>query len=145
MASPDGRGTLCFLVVLVGFYEKTWPMSNRHAALIHILDDDSLLNVFHLYRPFLLGEDQDDDTRLVGGERHWAGERWRYKLTHVCQRWRKLVLGSASHLGLWLVCTFGTPVADMLAHSPPLPLVIEYSYAGRDITADEAGIIFALN
>jgi hypothetical protein len=30
----------------------------------------------------------------------------------------------------------------MLAHSPPLPLIIDYSYRNRDITAeDEEGII----
>lgn len=28
-------------------------------ASIHILDDDSLLHIFHLYRPFLFGEDED--------------------------------------------------------------------------------------
>ena len=33
----------------------------------NILDDDSLLNTFYLYRPFLLGEDQDEDARLMGG------------------------------------------------------------------------------
>jgi hypothetical protein len=34
-------------------------------------------------------------------------------------------------------------MADMLAHSPPLPLVIDYT--GKDITAeDEEAIIFAL-
>ena len=36
-------------------------------ASIHILDDDSLLNVFYLYRPFLLGEDDNEDDRLLGG------------------------------------------------------------------------------
>jgi hypothetical protein len=56
-------------------------------ASIHILDDDSLLNVFHLYRPFLLGEDQDEGARLEGGKGSWARGRWWYKLSHVCQRW----------------------------------------------------------
>jgi hypothetical protein len=36
-------------------------------ASIHILDDDSLLNVFHLYRPHLLGEDGDEGDRRIGG------------------------------------------------------------------------------
>jgi hypothetical protein len=59
------------------------------------------------------------------------------------QRWRNIILGSASYLDVTLVCTKGTPVADMLAHSPPLPLVIDYR--SRVITAeDEEGIIFAL-
>ena len=80
--------------------------------------------------------------RYDGGVR-WIGERWWYRLAHVCQRWRNLILGSASYLGLCLVCTYDTPVADMLAHSPPLPLVVDYQ--GTDITAkDEEAVILAL-
>ena len=86
---------------------------------IHILDDYSLLNIFYLYRPFLLGEDGNDSDRLLGGSEGWADEHWWFKLTHVCRRWRNLILGAASYLGLCLACTNGTPVADMLAHSPP--------------------------
>jgi hypothetical protein len=113
-----------------------------HTTSIHILDDYSLLNIFYLYRPFLLGEGQDVTIRYRGGVQ-WVGERWWYRLAHVCQRWRNLILGSASYLGLCLVCTYGTPVADMLAHSPPLPLVIDYD--DTDITAeDEEAIILAL-
>jgi hypothetical protein len=81
-------------------------------------------------------------TRVAGGD-DWGGERWWYRLAHVCQRWRDLILGSASYLGLCLFCTYGTPVADMLAHSPPLPLVIDFQY--DDITAeDKEAIILAL-
>ena len=102
---------------------------------IHVLDDDSLLNIFNLYRPFLLGEEnQGVNIRFTGGAQ-WVGERWWYRLAHVCQRWRNIILGSTSYLDLCLVCTYGTPVADMLAHSPPLPLVIDY--VGADITAEE--------
>ncbi len=120
-------------------------VDSRHIPSIHNLDNDSLLNIFYLYRPFLLGEDEDDEARLVGGSRRWAGEHWWFKLAHVCQRWRNLILGSPSYLGLCLVCTMGTPVADMLAHSPPLPLVIDAFNQDRDITAeDEDGIILAL-
>ena len=115
--------------------------SSPYSTSIHILDDYSLLNIFYLYPPFLLSEDQDI-VRFWGGVK-WVGERWWYRLAHVCQRWRNLILGSASYLGLSLVCTYGTPVADMLAHSPPLPLVIDYY--GHDIAAvDEEAIIFAL-
>jgi hypothetical protein len=52
------------------------------------------------------------------------------------------------YLGLssCLVCTIGTPVADMLAHSPPLPLVIDHIYEHHDLTAeDEKGMTLALN
>lgn len=51
----------------------------------------------------------------------------------------------ASHLHLTLLCGRGTPVADMLANSPPLPLTIDHFDGYQDITAeDEKGIIFAL-
>ena len=85
-----------------------------------------------------------DEARLWGGRR-WVRGRWWYTLTHVCQRWKNIILGSASYLDLSLVCTYGTHVADMLAHSPPLPIVVEYFQKDRDITAnDEEGIILAL-
>ena len=114
-------------------------------ASIHILDDDCLLHVFQLYRPFLLGEDDDDDRRLFGGESGWVRGRWWYRLAHVCQRWRNVILGSASYLDLSLVCTYDTPVADMLGHSPPLPLDIDFYEKFRDVTAeDEEGAILAL-
>ena len=115
-------------------------------ASIHILDDDSLLNIFYLYRPFLLGEDDDEDQdRLTGGNESWDRGRWWYNPSHVCQRWRRVILGSASYLELSLVCTKGTPVADMLVHSPPLSLVLEYIIENGDLVAeDEEGAILAL-
>ena len=106
------------------------------AASIHILDDLSLLNVFNLYRPAIFDSSDDDDVRIYGG-RVWNRERWWYKLTHVCRRWRHLILESPSYLGLSLVCTWGTPVALMLAHSPSLPIIIEYIDTNRDIAAEE--------
>ena len=54
------------------------------------------------------------------------------------------MLGSKCYLNLCLVCTYGTPVVDMLAHSPPLPLAIDYSDEDRDITVEEDEIILAL-
>ncbi|KAF8468670.1 hypothetical protein DFH94DRAFT_276928 [Russula ochroleuca] len=81
---------------------------------------------------------------ILGGGK-WNRERWWYRLVQVCRRWRYLVLESASHLRLSLVCTGGTPVADMLAHSPPLPLIIDHFDRCDDITTeDEEGIILAL-
>ena len=108
--------------------KKTWLTGNSpYASSIHILDDDSLLNIFYLYRLDLISQNMDMDhaVHLSGGGR-WVGKRWWYKFAHVCQKWRNLILGSASYLGLSLVCTYGTPVADMLAHSPRLPLSIDY-------------------
>jgi hypothetical protein len=55
------------------------------------------------------------------------------------------MLGSASYLGLSLVCSYGTPIADILAHSPHLPLVVDFHDEDRDIAAEvEEGIILAL-
>ena len=122
--------------------------NSPHTTSIHILDDDSLLNVFYVYRPFSLGEDDDDDNnRFFGGAvGQWSRGRWWYNLAHVCQRWRNVILASASYLGISLVCTNGTPVADMLAHSPSLPLVIDYFFKpDEDVTSeDEEGAILAL-
>ncbi|KAI0278463.1 hypothetical protein BGY98DRAFT_1096703 [Russula aff. rugulosa BPL654] len=115
-----------------------------HTTSIHILDDYSLLNVFYLYRPRLSGEHEDIKTHIESG-RPWDNGHWWFKLTHVCRRWRGLVLGSASHLGLCLVCTNGTPVGDMLIHAPPLPLVIDYHcFDGGLFEGDEEEIILAL-
>jgi hypothetical protein len=100
--------------------------------------------MFYLFRPFFLGEDEREFDRLVGGRELWDRGRWWYRLAHVCQRWRNLILGSASYLRLSLVCTNGTPVENMLAHSPPLPLTVDYG-SERGITAeDEEGIFLAL-
>ena len=100
--------------------------------------------MFSLYRPFLLGEDETDEFAHLWGGRRWFRGRWWYTLAHVCQRWKNIILGSASYLELSLVCTYGTHVADMLAHSPPFPLVVDYFNKDRDITSDEEGIVLAL-
>ena len=119
--------------------------NSSNTAAIYILDDDSLLNIFHLYRPFLLGEDDNEEACLFGGFERWEHGLWWYKLVHVCKRWRSLILGSASYLGLCLVCTKGMPVADMLTHSPPLPLAVDYYYEDYNMTLkDEEGLILAL-
>ena len=118
--------------------------NSPYTAPIHTLDDDSLIHIFYLYRPFLLGEDESETSRLFGGTGNWDRGRWWYKLAQVCQRWRNVILGSAPYLGVSLACTYGMPVADMLAHSPPLPLVIDYTSRHRITTEDEEGVILAL-
>lgn len=112
---------------------------------IQIFNDNSLLNIFYHCRPIPLDEDEDNDS--VSHMREWSHdlERWWYNVAQVCRRWRFLVLASASHLNLCLVCTFGTPVAEMLANSPPLPLSINYNDEIRNLTAEEEeGVLFAL-
>ena len=111
---------------------------------IHILDDDSLLCLFYLCRPAILDKEEFDNTKILQGG-VWDRERWWYKLVQVCRRWRYLIFASASHLGLNLHCTYGTPVSNMLVHSPPLPLVIDYVDEDRDTTAeDRDAVLFAL-
>ena len=102
-----------------------------------------LLNVFYLYLPIFSPVDEDIDYIL----KDWQPDQERlwYKLAHICRRWRSLILASASYLRLCLLCTYRTPVADMLAHSPPLPLIIDYYDSGHDVTIeDEEGILLAL-
>jgi len=116
-------------------------------ALIHILDDDSLLNIFSFCRPVVWEKEGVPAPRfLEGGE--WTRERWWYKLVYVCQRWRYLILGSASHLGLSLVCVHATPVSDILENLPHLshlPLTIDHLDEKRDVTAESReGILLAL-
>ena len=117
-------------------------MGNRPRTVsIHILNDDSLLHVFYLYRPSFMDEyDKEDDIAEWRYNGHW----W-YALAHVCRRWRNIVLGSATYLDLSLLCTYDTPVADMLAHSPLFPLLVSYFDKNRELTTeDEEGIILAL-
>jgi hypothetical protein len=119
-----------------------------------MLDDDSLINVFYFCRPVAL------DHEGIGFDGPSKGnfkserdlERWWYKVAQVCQRWRYLMLASPSYLKLFLVCTNGTPSADMLAYLPPLPLIINYAVGyrlgyrnRRKLTAeDEEAILLAL-
>jgi hypothetical protein len=122
-----------------------WAGSNiSHGTLIHILDNDSLLDIFSHCRPVILDKSEVDLLQILGGGK-WNRERWWYRLVQVCRRWRYLVLDSAFYLRLSLVCARGTPVADMLANSPPLPLIVDHLNEYHDITAeDEKGITLAL-
>jgi hypothetical protein len=122
---------------LIGFNST----GNRRHSPIQILNVDVLLNIFHLYR---LEEEYDDGIAKVFGVFVWRRQCWWYKLAHVCRLWRNLILESPSRLNLHLYCTNGVPIADMLAHSPPLPLTIYYT--DRKITTeDESGILLALS
>ena len=114
------------------------------SASIHVLSDHPLLKILLSCRPVFPDQDKVDNTHIVGA-RKWSGSHWWYKFAHVCRRWRYLVLESASHLDLYLLCTYNTPVAEMLAYSPPLPLVVDYGDEDREVTTqDEKGISLAL-
>jgi hypothetical protein len=123
--------------------ESIGPTRNGPYSPICALNDDVLLNIFDVYR--LADPDEYEDEN---GEHRidWYRKRWWYNLAHVCRLWRNLILVSPSRLGLHLVCMFRVHVADMLAHSPPLPLVIYYHIDQGGITAkDESSMLLALS
>ncbi|KAN0124698.1 hypothetical protein V8E53_015671 [Lactarius tabidus] len=84
----------------------TGPLSKTATIDHNMLCDDILLNIFLQYL--------DVTPRL------WP------ILTHVCRRWRQVILRSPLGLQLRLYCTYGTPVLQTLYCWPPLPLVINY-------------------
>ena len=126
---------------------ETRPTRNRSSrTLIHLLDDDSLLIIFFFCRPVILDESEVYDTYQLAEGGEWNRERWWHRLIQVCRRWRYIVLESSFHLQVSLVCARGTPVADMLAHSPPVPLVIDHMDDEYNVLSpeDEKGILLAL-
>jgi hypothetical protein len=93
----------------------------------------------------ILDESEAVDALQFLEEGEWNRERWWYSVVQVCRRWRYLILEFASYLRLSLVCAPGTPVTVMLAHSPPLPLIIDHFDENNGINAkDEEGLIHAL-
>jgi hypothetical protein len=112
----------------------TLKVLSKYFPLISIdtLPDDVLLEVFDHYRN--LSAD------------HWARLQGWYKLAHTCPRWRQLIFASSLRLNLQLRCTFGTPIADMINHSPPFPLILDYGpHLLKTWTpADQDGLLFAL-
>jgi len=62
---------------------------------------------------------------------------------HTCRRWCNIILDYSSSLQLHLYFTHGKPIEEMLNHSPPLPLFIDYGNA-RMSTKDEEGVLLAL-
>jgi hypothetical protein len=123
--------------------ESIEPTRNRPHSPIYTLNDDVLLNLFYLYQLNSADDFEDEDGDWIV---EWNHQRWWYKLAQVCRRWRYLILASPSYLDLRLLCTYGVPVADMLAHSPPLPLSILYNNEDREMsTEDEEGALLALN
>ena len=118
------------------------PTGSRRLSYIGTLDGHVLLNIFNLYRLDVRDEDDADSLIFIT---YCNRERWWYKLVQVCRKWRFLILASPSRLGLHLVCTHGTPVADLLAYSPPLPLIINYVARDQKMAAEEEeGILLAL-
>ena len=67
--------------------------------------------------------------------------RW-HKLFRLCRKWRYLILESAFLLKLCLLRNPKTPTAEMLQHSPPLPLIVHIkAVLPRDATQFTNNII----
>ena len=91
--------------------------------MIEMLSDDVLLNIFHHFV-------------------HTSPQIWHF-LTHVCQKWRQIVLEHPLGLRLQLHCTYGTPVLKTLGYWPPFPLVISYGAIHRPPTPEDENNIMA--
>ena len=74
----------------------------------------SFSTFLYLYRLGIRDEDDSENIRF-----RWDRQRWRYKLAQVSRKWRNVILASPIRLDIHLLCTYGVPVTDMLAHSPP--------------------------
>ena len=96
---------------------------------ISVLTDDVLVEIFDYY----LGEDA-----------HARNHKGWYKLTHTCRRWRHIIFSFPSCLHVHLYCTYGSPVADMLSHLLPFPLIINYDGQQPLSPKDKEGVLLAL-
>jgi F-box-like len=92
------------------------------------LNGDVLLQIFDFYR---LDDEENWNLQL----------RW-CKLSHVCRKWRYLVLESFFHLNMHIPLTNGTRPFYMLTHLLPLPLVIHYR--SGDASEDNRAILHAI-
>ena len=100
----------------------------RNRSLTSILNDDTLLEIFNQCRL------QDDE--LWNHQPRWC------KLSHVCRKWRQLIYESTSHLKMQIIITNSKQPLHMLAHLPPLPLVIDYR--STEHAEDNSGILHAI-
>ena len=110
------------------FLSRTDVLAAGHLSQqvsIKKLSDDVLLSIFHHFL-------------------HASPQFW-HVLTHVCQKWRRIIFESPLSLRLRLYCTYGTPVLETLGYWPPFPLVVNYGEIHRPPTPeDEDNIMAAL-
>ena len=117
------------LVLIHRPFEKKRGQNLPRISIRH-LPDELLLEIFYFLR--------------LGGEYEWNHRRRWYQLLRVCRKWRYLLLESASRLKLCLLCDLKTPTAEMLQHSPPLPLIVHIERIYHDITQPSNNITHAL-
>ena len=71
-----------------------------------------------------LADKSEDGNRLILRGGYWFAKGDAFVLPYA----------SESHLDLHLVCARGMPVADMMAHSHPVPIIIDYPNDGYPVT-----------
>ena len=99
-------------------------------AMINMLPDDVLLDVFDCYRK---------------GHKYSLNFIWKwYSLAHVCQRWRQIIFTSPHRLNLRILCTYGTLVRKNLCIWPTLPIAIDYGDSKGIAPNDEDNVLAAL-
>ena len=87
----------------------------------------------------------DDDLLIIFQHFLHASPQFWHTLTHICQKWRKIIYESPLGLRLRLYCTYGTPVLKTLGYWPPFPLIVNYGESQRPPTSeDEDNIMAAL-
>ena len=106
---------VCFIFHMPPTTVTDWCDVGR--VTIDILPDIALLEIFECYVN-QAREEEDEE------EEGWLKIQAWHTLVHVCRQWRTVVLGSPRRLDLRLFCTDKTPVKEMLAVWPPLPIVI---------------------
>ncbi|KAI0298292.1 hypothetical protein BC826DRAFT_999062 [Russula brevipes] len=94
------------------------------------INDDILIEIF-------------DFCRIDSVHPHEYPSYWWFKFAHVCQKWRRAVLASPNRLKLTLIYPSRAALEDLLAYSPPLPLVIYWRKSISDQDQDD-NIFFAL-
>ena len=103
-----GTGTTFFQMPIISLTNVlgVGPFFRNQEAMVEMLSADIIWIVFRYY--------------LYASPKFWP------TLTHVCRRWRQIVLKYPLGLDLRLFCTYGTPVQKTLEFWPPLPLVVNY-------------------
>ncbi|KAH9177383.1 hypothetical protein EDB89DRAFT_2240130 [Lactarius sanguifluus] len=125
-----------FIRILCEKQEEARAQGRGYGDAINTLPDNVLLEIFESCQK---GHDPD----WIPFNIAWGWLGW-HRLVHVCQRWRKLVLGSPRRLDVELLCKHRTPVKTHLGFWPPLPIAIRYDSTDRFTRRDKDNLFAAL-
>jgi hypothetical protein len=115
------RDNVCFIYISFACHPATVAdLCDVGRVTNDLLPDVALLEIFDCYMNQPREEEDEDD----GDFKRWFRTHAWHTLAHVCRKWRTIVFGSPRRLKLRLLCKETTPVKEMLAVWPPLPIVI---------------------